>query len=372
MIFSVLKSELLSRLNLLNRVLPTRSTKPVAECILLELKDNTLKLTANDLSKAMVSEITVQGKEDGVALVIGKKFWSIIKELPEGTIELKKEDNTLKVISDKIKFELAVNEDIDEFPQIPEALDKNKITINSVKLKKYIEKTSFAASTDELRAVLTGVLFSLKNNELTMVATDSVRMVRLVDKGIKNEGISADLILPAKSLDIIKDAIDKNFEAKIFFEDNYIQVKLENTTIFSRLINGKYPAYQAIIPVDNDIEVAVDKDIIVPSINLVSIACNPLTRLIKTKFENNSLLIAAEDTNTQSKAEKLVNIDYAGEKMAIGFNASKLVDLFKNVDTDKVNLKIKSPQRPVIIKPADESPEYDILMLLMPVKLEEE
>jgi len=369
MVFSTSKANITEQLNLVAPILPSRSTKPITECILLDLKGDTLKFTATDLSITYVSEIEVNGAEDGIIAVHGKKLISIIKGLPESTITLKKEDNVLKIISGTIKFEITLTEDYSEFPRTPETLSDNKIEIDSLKLKRYISKTVFAVSLDELRAVLTGVLFSLKYNELTMVATDSVRLVKLEDKSIKYEGEDKDIILPAKSLNILNNAISGNETLEINFEDNYIQFKLKNKIIFSRLINGKYPAYQAIIPVNNELKIKIERASFIQSINRISITCNPLTKLLKAVFANNTILITSEDSSTSSKSEEYIDIEYDAEEIAVGFNSSKLIDLMKNIDTVNVEFNIGDPIRPIIIKPFDSDESFEYLMLIMPVRV---
>ena len=371
MIFTISKSTLMHQLGLINPILPVHSTKPITECIILDLKDNILKITATDLSITLVSNLEVNGVEDGISVIHGKRFYSIIKSLPESNITIKKENKIVKIISGTIKFEVSLTEDYNDFPATPDELSNNKFIIDSLKLKKYISKTSFAVSTDELRAVLTGVLFSLKFNELTMVATDSLRLVKLEDKNIAYEGEDTDIILPAKSLQIVSNAITKNEDCTIFFENNYIEFKFENTTIFSRLINGKYPSYQAIIPVNNSLKVKLNKSIITQAISRIAIACNPLTRRIKSTFVNDKLILTAEDATTSSKAEEILNIEYDAEEIIIGFNATKILDLLKNTETDFVEFDIGSAIKPVIIKPYESTDSYNMLMLVMPIKVSE-
>lgn len=370
MIFSTSKQNLLEQLNLITPILPSHSTKPITECIKMELEGDKLFLTATDLSITLITNVEVNGSEDGICVVQGKKFLSIIKKLPVSeTIYIKKEKSSLKISSGSAKFEVVINEDHTEFPTKPVDLTANKFEIDSLKLKKYISKTAFAISTDELRAVLTGVLFSVKFNELTMVATDSVRLVKLEDKAIKYEGEDIELIMPAKTLNAVSNSINSNYPVEVFFEENYAEFKMENITIFTRLINGKYPAYQAIIPVSNDKKARMEKSLTIQTVDRISLACNPLTRLIKFELKENAVLVAAEDASTSSKAEENLKIDYSEEEMVIGFNASKLMDLLKNIDTMQVVFEISNAGKPIIIKPVDSEDSFDILSLIMPVKV---
>ncbi|MCK4980987.1 MAG: DNA polymerase III subunit beta [Candidatus Delongbacteria bacterium] len=370
MIFSVLKSNLMGQLSLINPILPLHSTKPITECIILNLKENNLTITATDLSVTLVNNIDVNGAEDGIVVVHGKKFISIIKSLPDSNITVKKEGSVVKIISNNIKFEVVITEDYNDFPTTPKSLSGNHLSIDSLKLKKYINKTVFTVSPDQLRAVLTGVLFSIKSNELTMVATDSVRLVKLDDKDIKYEGDETDIILPAKSLNIVANAIDANEECYIYFEENYVEFRINNIVIFTRLINGKYPAYQAIIPVNNNLKVKMDKLSVTSALSRVSLACNPVTKLIKFNLSKDQLLINTEDSNSSSKAEEIINVDYEGEEIFIGFNSSKIIELLKNIETEVVELSISTGKKPVIVKPFESTDSFDVLMLLMPASVD--
>jgi DNA polymerase III subunit beta len=366
MIFSTLKSNLMNQLTLINPILPSHSAKPITECIILSLNDNELTITATDISVTLVNKVEVNGVENGVVVVHGKKFINIVKSLPDVLITIKKEAGSVKIISNNIKFELAITEDYDDFPVTPKNLSGNNLAIDSLKLKNHIEKTVFTVSPDQLRAVLTGVLFSLKLNQLTMVATDSVRLVKLDDKSVRYEGEDSEMILPAKSLQIVSNAIDRNEECMIYFEENYVEFRLGTVVIFSRLINGKYPSYQAIIPANNQIKAKFDRQTAISAISRVALACNPVTKLIKFNMEPGQLLINTEDSNSSSKAEESIPLDYSGEKMLVGFNATKIIELLKNVNTEMTLMELSSPKKPVILKPFESTDSYEMMMLLMP------
>ncbi|MBN1971734.1 MAG: DNA polymerase III subunit beta [Candidatus Delongbacteria bacterium] len=368
--FKILRSLMNEQMGIINPILPSRSTKPIAECIMLKLEGNNLNITATDLSYTYVSNVEVEGSEDGIVIVPGKKFFSIIKGLPEGEVTLIKEENSLLIIMGRIKFEVSVSENPQDFPQVPENLEKNKMIIESLRLKKYIEKVNYASSNDELRAVLTGSLFSIKNNELTMVATDSVRLVKIVDKHINFEGDDIDVIIPSRSLDLISSTIIKNIDCEMYIGENYVEIRLEKAHIFTRLINGKYPAYQSIIPVNNDLVVSIDRSKLIASITRVSISCHPVTKIIKFVFNNDELFLSAEDSNTSSRGEEILSIDYKHDEISMGFNSSKISEILKSIDSDLINFNMSVPGRPIIIKPSESNDNYDIMALLMPVKVE--
>ncbi|MFO7809779.1 MAG: DNA polymerase III subunit beta [Candidatus Delongbacteria bacterium] len=370
MIFSTLKSNLMNQLSLINPILPSHSAKPITECIILSLKDNQLTITATDISITLINNIEVNGVENGTVVIHGKKFINIIKSLPDIVLTVKKEGGVVKIISNNIKFEIAVTEDYEDFPATPQHLSGNSLIIDSLKLKTYIDRTVFCVSPDQLRAVLTGVLFSIKLNQLTMVATDSVRLVKLDDKNVRYEGEETEMILPGKSLQIVSNAIGKNEECIIYFEENYVEFKFGSITVFSRLINGKYPAYQAIIPANNHLKAKFEKQAVISALSRVALVCNPVTKLIKLNLESGQMTVNTEDTNSSSKAEEIVPLDYNEEKILIGFNYSKVIELLKNVNTETIQLEINNGKKPVIIKPFESTESYDIMMLLMPSSVE--
>ncbi len=369
MIFTTSRTNFLTYLSLISPVLPTHSNKPITECVKLQLVENDLKITATDLSTTFVSVVEVNGSIDGGAVVDGKKLLSIIRGLPDGKIQIKKDENILKIISGTIKFELTITEDLEEFPKTPDALSQNQISIESLKLKKYIETTTFATSTDELRAVFTGVLFNLNSNELTLVATDSVRMVKILDQTIKYEGENRELIIPQKSLQVVNNSILKNEECTILFEENFVEFRFSTVTIFTRLISGKFPSYNAIIPVNNELKIVFDKTSLINALNRISIACNPSTKLIKAHLLENKLILTSEDSITSSNAKEELEIVYSGEEMIIGINYSKIISLLKHIKTARVEMKISTAFKPLLIEPYEDDESFEVVMVLMPVKL---
>lgn len=368
--FTINKQDLLEHLNIITPLISRNSIKPILECLRIDLKGNKLNLTATDLSVTLLSDIIVNGKIDGFCLIEAKRLLSIVKKLPSKDIEIKKEDNKVRISSGKAKFDISISENYNDFPRIPQTLTKNSFKINSIDFANYISKTVKSVSTDELRAVLTGVLFSLNEYGLTMVSTDSVKLVKIYKEGIIcGENKHTDIIIPTKALFLINNSIDENFNIDLFYEENYIQAKIGDITIFSRVINGKYPAYQAIIPLNNDIKIVLDRQNLINIIDRVSLACNPLTRLVKVVFEEGKVTVMAEDSSSSSKAEETENINYSGETLSIGFNSTKLLDLLKTIDSKDVLFEISSSSRPVLIMPVKDENSFNMLSLIMPVKI---
>ncbi len=363
------KSVLQEKLNIINPIIPSRSTKPIAECILMELIGNDLKMTATDLSLIYTTTIKVEGGKDGAIIIPGKQFSTIIKGLPEGEITLEKDGTILRIKIGAIKFKVAITENTEEFPAEPDSLTENSMKLDSLKLRSVIEKTIFASSIDELRAVLTGVLFSITEDSFIAVATDSVRLVKLSDLHLDYTGKDLDVIIPSRSLRLIQNSIVKNEPCEVLFSELYIQFNFSSETIFARLINGRYPAYQSIIPKNNNIKVEIDKSNLVNALSRIAITTNPLTSLIKLSFSENSLMVESEDSTTTSSAKELLSIPYDGVELKIGFHVNKLLDVLKHIETDKIILSVENGSRPVLIHPTEDSKIYEMMALVMPVKI---
>lgn len=377
--FKISKSSLIKQLGLINTIVPAKSAKPILECILLDAVGSSLTITATDLSISTFINLGIDNKEDGKVLLHSKKFFTMVKSLPDGEVRIKKTGKSIRITSGSVKFSLAITEDFEEFPAVPQSLTENSFSIDSLKFKEYISKTVFAASMDELRAVLTGVLCSLEKGKLTMVATDSLRLTKIEDKNVSYTGGNVDLILPARTLQVISNAItDSNETCEVFFEDNYIEVRLKGITIFSRVINGKYPAYKAIIPPVWEKRFKIDRIALSKSLGRTAIACNPLTKRIKLSFnDNDELTVSAIDSTTASKAEEVITIEDFTPPVSkepileIGLNYTKVASLLKSIDDEYIYFDVNSPTKPILINPVEGSENYDYTTLFMPIKISE-
>lgn len=364
--FTSSKKGLALSLEILHPIFQSNSLSPITACIKLEAIKGELYLTATDLSITSVLKININIESEGVCIVNGKKLISIIKKLNvDNVIYFNKEGSSLKIKSGNTKFEIAINEEISLYPKTPEDINVNKFEIESLILKEYINKTLFAASNDDLRAILTGTLFSFNNSTLTMVTTDSVMLVKYSNKKAQYPCESKDIVLPSKSLNIINNSIVRKDLCKIYFTENYAEFDMGNIKIFTRLINGKYPAYNAIIPVNNNNKVFIDRIALINTVDRVSLASNPLTKLIRLNISKNNLIISSEDSSTSSRANDKLLINYNGADLFIGFNSVKFISLLKNLNSKIVCLNIDTPSKPVLIIVDDE----DILSLIMPVKI---
>jgi len=367
--FTFMKKDLLPIIEKLATVIPVAVPKDVLKCFKLELSDNELTITATDATITLVLKANVQSSDKDLVVIDARKFYDIIKRLSSKTaIKVIDKGKELEIQQGRFKIDIVKYYEPYDFPKNPDNIvDGTVLDITGKKLTKYIQKTLFAVSSDDLRAVLTGVLFSF-GDEFRMVATDSVILVGLKDSNIKVEK-AGDYIVPHKTLKLLQNILNDN-SCKIMFAENYCVIELsDGSVLYSRLINGKYPAYQAIIPVNNDKVMQFKKGELVDSLNKVALSCNPLTRLIKVDIGIHEALLSAEDSTTSSRSEDICSVYTENiDNMTIGFNQPKIVALLNNIKNEEIKAKISEPTRPVIFEPVNELP-YKLISLIMPVKV---
>ncbi len=360
--FKTSKNNLVKVLNLLTPITPQRAVKPVLECINLYLSGNMLKATASDQYTTVETMLEVEGDVDGEISVNAKKLQMIIKSLPDKPVICEQKENTLKIKAGKPKFEIAIMGD--PYPQCPDAI-KETINIDSAKLVDCIDKTTFATSDDDLRPPLTGVLFDIKGSKLTLVSSD-MAILSKITTDINYTGDDISVIIPKKPLNTLAMVAFGLDDVSVGIDENYVQMSCGNTTIYTRVIGGQFPAYKSIIPQSMENEAIFNVKDTIGALQRVSISCNPLTKAIKADFTENDLLISASDVSSNSRASENIEGNYSGGDTQIGLISTSLLNMLKKIDTDKVSIGFNSPVKPVIIKNNNDD---DFLMLIMPVKL---
>ena len=275
----------------------------------------------------------------------------------------------LPIFSDYGKYKLT-GFDGEEYPKIP-VMDKAKsFAISASTLNKAINKSLFATGNDELRPVMSGVFFQLSLDNITFVATDAHKMVRYRRSDLKplNEGA---FIVPKKPLNLLKNVLnDSNENVNISHNDNNVFFELENFSLMSRLIDGRYPNYEAVIPIDNPNKLTISRSALLNSVRRVSIFSNKTTHQVRLKIAGSELQISAEDLDFSNEANERLSCQFDGEDMEIGFNARFLSEMLSNLDSENVTIEMSAPNRAGILFPTEkENASDDILMLVMPVML---
>ncbi|MGB2870066.1 MAG: DNA polymerase III subunit beta [Bacteroidota bacterium] len=367
--FTVASNELQKALTRVSGVVPSKSTLPILENILFTLNKNTLRIVGTDLEVSMSATIEVKGAEDGTIAVPAKRVMDTIRALPELQLIFHADQagNKIKMITESGEYNL-VGESSEEFPAIPQFKAEDEIVLDSGLLSGMINRTVFSVSTDELRPSMTGVLLQLKTSELRAVATDGHRLVRINFTGLKPSKLKKDIIIPAKALHLVARSIAEGSNT-IAVDATHIQFSFGNITLTSRLIEESYPNYESVIPLDNEKRLTVSRDVLLASVRRVSLYSSSTTHQVRFSVKKNELKIAAEDVDFGGEAREKIPCHYDAEELEIGFNSTYIVDILSHIESDDVTFKFSSAVKAAIITPAAMRENEDVLMLVMPMRL---
>ncbi len=350
-------------------VIPTKSTLPILEYFLFTLKGNTLQLLATDLEMSMSAEIEVNGSEDGKIAVPARRLMDTIRALPDTDIIFSADENTkkIKIITESGEYN-SLGESAEEYPAVPEFKGENEIILSSAVLSKMIYTTIFAVSTDELRPAMTGLLLQVRENEIRAVATDGHRLVKVTYADVTGAKQHKDIIIPSKALQIVSKAASTDTNT-ISVNTTHIKFTFGSYTLISRLIEEVYPNYESVIPLDNDKKLVIEREKLLASVKRVSLYSNATTHQVRFSLKKNELKISAEDSDFGGEAKEIIQCTYDSDDLEIGFNAKYLEDVLTHIDSQNVEFRFSTPVRAAIISPAEKNEHEDILMLVMPMRL---
>lgn len=369
--FLVSSTTLLKQLNSISGVIASNPVIPILENFLFEIEPNKLIVSASDLETSIVAEITVEASEKGKIAVPAKILLDTLKNLPEQPVNfiIDEETYSIELSSDNGRYKLT-GENAADFPRIPEP-DGNtdKIELNSEILGRAINKTLFATSNDELRPAMTGVYISMSDSNVTFVATDGHRLVKCqrVDVVSSKE---ANVIIPKKSLNLLKNVLSgERIDVSMNYNSSNAFFDFGNVKMVCRLIDERYPDYNNVIPLDNPNKMMINRAELLSSVRRISIYANKTTHQIRFKIAGSELQISAEDLDFSNEANERLSCDYEGEDMEIGFNARFLMEILNNLNSNQVVLELSTPNRAGILVPVDKEENEELLMLIMPVML---
>jgi DNA polymerase-3 subunit beta len=363
---------LLRKLQSLSGVINSSNTLPILDDFLFELEDSTLKVTATDLETTMVMTMeTTMADEPGKITIQAKLLLDFLKYIPDAPLTFTIDDNTLgvEILSSEGKYKLT-GHNADDYPQLPELSETTTVELSSVLLAAGISKTVFATGNDELRPVMGGVFFEFTPDYLTFVATDAHKLVRYRRLDAKLD-LSASFIVPRKPLNVLKNLLSNDdVTVQVDYNVTNAAFSFQGVKLYSRLIEGKYPAYEAVIPKDNKNKLTVDRLAFINSVKRLSPFANQSTHQVRLRISGQELLMNAEDIDYSNEGVERLNCTYEGEDMEIGFNSKFLLDMVSNLETDEICFELSGPTRAGIILPVShEVKEENILMLVMPVML---
>ena len=368
--FIVSSTYLLKQLQVLGGVINTSNTLPILDNFLFELDNNSLKISASDLETTMVSTIDVESDSQGSIAVPARLLLDTLKTFPEQPLTFVKEDNnTIEISSNHGKYAVAYA-DGEEFPNAVALEDPSQTVLNGDVLATAISKTIFASGNDDLRPVMSGVFFQFAKDGLTFVATDAHKLVKYsrTDVSATNE---AEFIMPKKPLTLLKGILaGSDSDVTVEYNESNARFTFDNVELICRLIDGKYPNYEAVIPKENPNKLTIDRSQFLNSVKRVSIFSNKTTHQVRLKIAGSELNISAEDIDYSNKAEERLTCAYQGDDMQIGFNSRFLSEMLNNLNANEVQLEMSLLNRAGILTPVDGLDEGELVtMLVMPVML---
>lgn len=369
--FIVSSSYLLKQLQILGGVINNNNTLPILDNFLFELNKNELKVSASDLETTMSAVLEVESEDQGTIAVPARLLLDTLKTFPEQplTFVVEEDNNTIELSSSQGKYALAYA-DGEEFPNTVEIEEPQTVTMPSAILATAVAKTIFASGNDDLRPVMSGVFFQFSTEGLTFVATDAHKLVKYSRTDL-SASEAAEFIMPKKPLTLLKSILSgSDNEILIEYNESNAKFTFDDTQLVCRLIDGKYPNYEAVIPKENPNVLTIDRAQFLNSVRRVSIFSNKTTHQVKLNVAGAELNISAEDVDYSNKAEERLTCDYNGDDLKIGFNSRFLTEMLNNLESGHVQLEMSMPNRAGILTPKDGLDEGEnVMMLVMPVML---
>ena len=373
--FVVSSSALLKQLSAINGVITSNPVVPILENFLCDIQNGTLKVTASDLQTTVMTELEVDTQEKGSIAVPARILIDTLKNLPEQPVTFSVDESTytVEIQSANGRYRLS-GENATDFPKVPMVEDGHEVEMPSDVLANAVSNTIFATSTDELRPAMTGVYVNLNGADSTFVATDGHRLIRYRRDDI-GSGSKSPIIIPRKALTLLRSVLPaENVSVSVKFNASNAFFKFAgasggNIQMVCRLIDERYPDYENVIPQDNTNTMTVNRATLLSSLKRIAIYANKTTHQVRLKVADNQLHVSAEDIDFSNEANETLECEHPGEEIEIGFNARFLIEMLSNLDTKDVVFKFSQPNRAGLIEPSVKEDHEDVLMLVMPVML---
>lgn len=367
--FIVSASALLKQLQQINGVINANTVLPILEDFLFEIEKNRLTVVATDLETVMKIHMDIEAKDSGKVCIPAKILMDSLKNLPEQPLTFNIDKNFgIEITSDNGKYKV-MGENPDNFPKEPSADTTTSFSMTSSALLTAINKTLFAVSNDDLRPAMTGVFFELDKKGLTVVATDAHRLVKYKRTDVSCPKADS-FIVPRKPLNLLKSALpDNEDELNISYNGNHLFVDHGSTQMVCRLIDARFPDYKVVIPGDNPYKMNLLRTDFQSALRRVSIFSNKSTNQVALNISGSELQLTAQDVDFSFEGNERMKCQYDGEDMQIAFNARFLIEMMSATESEEVRMELSTPTKAGIIKPTDQGENEDLLMLVMPLML---
>lgn len=346
---------------------PTRTPMPILENFLLEINNGLLTVCATDLEIALKSSINVTADKNIKIVIPAKLFFDIVRSLDDTIINFKVDSNfKIKMVVENGTYNIGYA-DSNDFPEIPEVNKDREISIKGSLLKKSIDQSSFAMSKEDMRPAMTGLLLEFTTEALNFVSTDGHRLVRYSHKNFKSEK-DEQYIIPERAISVLSKQLGET-DVKIYLSKTHAAFLIGDLEFITRLIGEKYPAYNSVIPLENENLLKISTKELLSTVRRMILFSSANSKQVKLSLSNNLLNVSAEDIDHGSNAEENILCEYSGEPMNIGFNTVYVGDVLSHVNSEKVIFKLHSPTKACIIEPDKVEDNEELMLLLMPVRL---
>lgn len=370
--FSVSSTNLSSHLQAISRVISNKNTLPILNNFLFDLEGNKLMITASDLETTLITSLDLDSVEgNGKVAVPAKLLLDTLREIAEMPLTFEINDDNLAIV---LKTENGhhnfIGQNGNEYPKIQEVEEETcNLELTTEMLLSGITKTIFASADDDLRPIMNGVYFDIKMDSVTLVATDAHKLVRFKALGAKGSADAA-FVLAKKPANLLKAILPKETgNVSISFDTKNAVFTLSNYKMVCRQIEGQFPQYDRVIPTGNSRKLIIDRTSLINSLRLVSVYSNEASNLIKLQLFANELVLTAQDLELAVSAEEKLPCQYEGEPMSIGFKSTFLIEILSNIESNDIIVELADPSRAGLILPFENTEGEDLLMLLMPLIL---
>ncbi len=367
--FSVASVDLLKSLNIASGAIGTGSVVYILEDFLLGIEGNQMTISATNMETAITTRMDIQSSDSGRLAIRGKLLLDTLKALPAQpvTFDIDEDNRTAELQSAFGKYKMAF-EKPEDFPAIPEPDGEDTFILPASVLLSAIANSLFAISNDEMRIAMTGLYTQIDFDKIVFVATDAHKLVRYTYNGI-GSNFSSSFILPKKALNLLKSILPEKEDVSISFNRNFAFFSWGDTRVSCRLIEAQYPNYNVVIPVSNSNKMTVSREEFLNSLRRIAIFANKTTNQVVLSISDKSLTISTKDVDFANEAVEQLNCTYEGEPIVIGFNARFLIDMLNVLHNDEIIFELSKPSTAGLILPAEQEPQQDLLMLVMPVMI---
>lgn len=370
--FTVSSTALSSRLNILSRVLNSKNSIAILDCFLFEVGNGQLEITASDSENVMKTALALDEADGGGRFAVNNRtILDAVKELPEQplTLDVDTEQMTVRVIYQNGLYNFTC-QNAEEYPQAQQLGDEAAtLQMPEKALLDNISRSLFAVANEQLRLVMNGIYMDLTPESLNIVATDGRKLVRNKYFALKSEQPRS-FILQKKPAALLKNVLTRDdSEVIIRFDDRNAEITFGNTQLSCRLIDGRYPNYASVIPEDNPYELTIDRKTLIGALRRVLPFASESSQQVRLRIAEGKIEVSSEDIDFATSAKEEVTCSYDGAPMSIGFMGTSLVEILSNLESEEVQMQFADPSRPCIIIPSEQPEGEEVLMLLMPMLL---